>query len=224
MKSFSVRRLTVSAVMLALATVLALVCMLIPFLNLPFGGCITIASALPIVIISYMYGVRYGLFTSAVYALIQIATDLVMGHSSVILALFTPTSEDFGGFTMAFFVLLFDYLIAYGILGVGGMFRKKFGKATALCLGSVFALVFRYISHVISGALFYGAWAEWFFEDTIAANWGLSKWIMVHLSGGELSLAYSMVYNACYMLPEIILTAVFAVVVSRIPYIKKLDF
>ena len=32
------KRLTTSAVMLALAMVLAMVCALIPFLNLPFGG------------------------------------------------------------------------------------------------------------------------------------------------------------------------------------------
>ena len=92
MKSQTIRRTTVSAVMLALSTVLALVCALIPFLNLPFGGCVTIASALPIVIISYMYGIRHGLFTSFAYALIQIVADLMLGHSSVILALFSIVS------------------------------------------------------------------------------------------------------------------------------------
>ena len=223
MKTFQIRRITLSAVMLALSTVLALVCALIPFLNLPFGGCITIASALPIIIISYMYGIKHGLFTSFAFALIQIVCDLLLGHSSLILALFTPESEDFGGFTMAIFVLLLDYLLAYSVLGLGGMFRDKLKKGAALSLGAVVALALRYLSHVISGAIFYGAWAEWFFTDTIAAEWGISKWIMTNMSGASLSVAYSLVYNACYMLPEIIITAALAVVIARIPNIKKMD-
>ena len=40
------QRLVVSAMMLAIATVLALVCAYIPFLNFPFGGGFTIASML----------------------------------------------------------------------------------------------------------------------------------------------------------------------------------
>ena len=223
MKITQIRKLTLSAVMLALATVLALVCALIPFLNLPFGGCITIASALPVIIISYMYGVKHGLFTSFAFALIQIVCDLLLGHSSIIIALFTPSSEDFGGFTMAIFVLLLDYLLAYTVLGLGGVFRNKLGKGAALSVGAIVALALRYTSHVLSGSIFYGAWAEWFFTDTVAAEWAISKWIMANLSGASLSFVYSLIYNACYMLPEILLTAVLAVVVARIPNIKKIE-
>ena len=219
----NIRRITLSAVMLALSTVLALVCALIPFLNLPFGGCITIASALPIVIISYMYGVKHGLFTAFAYALIQIVCDLLLGHSSVILALFTPASDSFGGFGMAIFVLLLDYLLAYSVLGLGGLFRGRFGKGTALALGAAVALVLRYAAHVLSGAIFYGAWAEWFFTDTVAAEWAISKWIISNLSGASLSFVYSLIYNACYMLPEIIITAALALVVARIPNVKKIE-
>ena len=43
MNQQKVRRLTVSGMMLALATVLAIVCAYIPFLNLPFGGGFTVA-------------------------------------------------------------------------------------------------------------------------------------------------------------------------------------
>ena len=219
----NIRRMTLSAVMLALATVLALVCALIPFLNLPFGGCITIASALPIVIVSYMYGVKHGVFTSLAFALIQIVCDLLLGHSSVILALFTPGSDSFGGFTMAIFVLLLDYILAYSVLGLGGIFREKLGKGAALSLGAAVALALRYVAHVISGAIFYGAWAEWFFTDTVVAEWAISGWIMEHLSGGTLALVYSLIYNACYMLPEIVITAALALVVARIPNIKKIE-
>ena len=66
----NVKRLTVSAMMLALATVLAIVCAYIPFLNLPFGGGFTVASMLTVVIISYMYGMNCGFFSAAIYSVI----------------------------------------------------------------------------------------------------------------------------------------------------------
>ena len=47
------KRLTVSAIMLATAVILALISSPIP--PLPFGGSFTIASMLPIVLIAYMY-------------------------------------------------------------------------------------------------------------------------------------------------------------------------
>ena len=75
-RTFKTERLTTSAIMLALAATLAVTCALIPFLNLPFGGGFTIASMLPIVIVSYMYGLRWGLFTSFTYAFLQIMMDL----------------------------------------------------------------------------------------------------------------------------------------------------
>ena len=69
------QRLTMSAVMIALSATLAIVCALIPFLNLPFGGGFTIASMLPIVLISYMYGLKWGFFVSGTYALLQMLMD-----------------------------------------------------------------------------------------------------------------------------------------------------
>ena len=69
--SFQTRRLTTSAMMIALATVIAFVCGLITFLNFPFGGGITIASMLPIVLISYFYGIRWGLLSGFTYSIIQ---------------------------------------------------------------------------------------------------------------------------------------------------------
>ena len=179
----------------------------------------TIASALPIVIISYMYGIRHGLFTSFAYALIQIVADLMLGHSSVILALFTPSSDSYGGAVMAIFVLLLDYIVAYTVLGLGGLFRNRLGKPTALCLGAILALVLRYVSHVISGAIFYGAWAEWFF--TQEGFYAVGSSIMSAFSGNGLAFVYSVFYNGLYMLPEIVITSIAAIPISRLPQIKK---
>ncbi|MBO5416896.1 MAG: energy-coupled thiamine transporter ThiT [Clostridia bacterium] len=222
-RTFKTQRLTTSAVMIALSAVLAIVCALIPFLNLPFGGGFTIASMLPIVIVSYMYGIKWGFFVSFTYSVLQILMDLSLGtSSSVIMALFMPSSDDYMGIVAAVSILIIDYIIAYGVLGIGGIFRNRFkNKTAALCLGSVLALSLRYLAHILSGSIFYGAWAEWFFSQE--GFYSIGSWILDKFSGGILALIYSIFYNGLYMLPEIIITAVAAVIVSRIPSIKKTE-
>ncbi|MBQ8344965.1 MAG: energy-coupled thiamine transporter ThiT [Clostridia bacterium] len=213
------KRMTTSAIMLAMATVLALVCALIPFLHLPFGGSFTIASMLPIVVLSYMYGIKWGLLTSCAYAGVQIVIDLCYGQGGVIMALFTPNSEDYMGMGAAISILIIDYLLAYGVLGLGGLFRRKLkNKTAALCLGCVVALSLRYLCHILSGYIFYGAWAEWFFSQD--GFYAIGAHILNVFTGQWLSLIYSVFYNGLYMIPEIIVTAVAAVFVSRIPAIR----
>ena len=207
--------------MLALAMVLAMVCALIPFLNLPFGGGFTVASMLPVVIISYMYGMKWGFFSAAIYSVIQVVMDLYLGKGSTLIALFMPNSEDFMGIGAAIAILIIDYLVAYTLLGFGGAFRKMKNKTLALTLGVVLALSLRYLAHIVSGYIFYGAWAEWFFtQDNFYAIGG---WILDTFSGEGLAIVYSIFYNGLYMIPEIIITAVAAVIVSRLPVIKISD-
>lgn len=207
--------------MLALAMVLAMVCALIPFLNLPFGGGFTVASMLPVVIISYMYGMKWGFFSAAIYSVIQVVMDLYLGKGSTLIALFMPNSEDYMGIGAAIAILIIDYLVAYTLLGFGGAFRKMKNKTLALTLGVVLALSLRYLAHIVSGYIFYGAWAEWFFtQDNFYAIGG---WILDTFSGEGLAIIYSIFYNGLYMIPEIIITAVASVIVSRLPVIKISD-
>ena len=214
------QRLTVSAVMLAFATVLALVCELIPFLNLPFGGGFTVASMLPIVIVSYMYGIKWGLFTSFTYSVIQIIISLAKG--STVMLLFMPSSDDYMGIGAAFAIIIIDYIVAYTVLGLGGIFRNKVkNKIAAIVLGVVFALALRYVCHIVSGYIFYGAWAEWFFSQE--GFYAIGEKILSVFSGKALALIYSIFYNGLYMIPEIIITAIVATGVSNISFIKKKD-
>ena len=221
MKPTQIKRLTVSAVMLALATVLAAVCALIPFLNLPMGGCITLASMLPIVIVSYMYGIKWGLFTSFTYAIIQIIMDLCLGVSgSTVMALFMPNSDDYMGIVAAISILVLDYLVAYTVLGLGGLFRNRFeSKGRALVLGILVALGLRYLTHVISGYIFYGAWAEWWFSQESLGSFGQK--ILSIFSGKLLALIYSICYNGFYMIPDIIITILVSLPISQLRQIKK---
>jgi thiamine transporter len=192
--------------MLALAAIFAMECALIPFLNLPFGGGFTVASMLPIVIISYMYGMKWGFFSAAIYSVIQMVMDLYLGKGSTILALFMPNSEDYMGLGAAIAILIIDYFVAYTLLGFGGAFRKIVkNKTLALTLGVVLALSLRYIAHIVSGYIFYGAWAEWFFSQE--NFYAIGAWILEKFSGNALALIYSIFYNGLFMIPEMIITA-----------------
>lgn len=210
------RRLVTSAMLIAVASVLALVSEFIPFLQLRFGGTLTLASMLPIILISYMYGLKWGLGSAAVYAVIQI----FMGFKTVA-ALFTPDSDSYMALWMAICVVLLDYFLAYTSLGLGGIFARKKGGCLRLVLGGVVAQVICYAFHVLSGFLFYGAWADWFFTESAAKDLAISGWIMEHLSGRGLALLYSLIYNALYMLPEIVLTSAVAALIYRIPAVSK---
>ena len=221
-KSLRSERLTTSAVMLALATALAMVCGIIPFLNLPFGGGYTIASMLPIVIVAYMYGTKWGLFTAGCYSLIQIVLSLTQGKGGTVIALFLPESDDYMGIGAAIAIILIDYVVAYTLLGFGGVFRNRIkNKTLSIVLGVIIALSLRYVAHIVSGYIFYGAWAEWFF--TQEGFYSIGGFILDTFSGRELSIVYSIFYNGLFMIPEIIITAIVAVPISRIPLIRKTD-
>ena len=206
-------KITVSAMMIAIAVALAALCAAVPFLNLPFGGGFTIASMLPIIVVAYMYGTRWGLLTGFIYSFMQ----MILGFNTVS-AFFLPGDSQMVWYR-ALLVCLIDYVIAYTVLGFGGIFRKKLGKTKALCLGSIVALALRYIAHIISGAIFFGAWAEWFFTQEGFPAFGGA--ILESFSGFGLSLVYSVIYNGTYMIPEIIITALAAIAIARVPQIKE---
>ena len=220
MNQNKVRRLTLSAMMLALATVLAIICAYIPFLNLPFGGGFTVASMLPVVVVAYAYGVPWGLFTAGCYSVIQIIMSLTQGAGGTVMALFMPASDDFMGYGAAVAIIVIDYVLAYTVLGLGGLFRNKIkNKTVALTLGVVFALSLRYICHIVSGFIFYGAWAEWFFSQE--GFYAIGGFILDNFDGGVLSFIYSAFYNGLFMIPEIVITAIVGAAVSPLQIIKK---
>jgi thiamine transporter len=170
---------------------------------------------LPIIVVAYMYGTKWGLLTAFVYSFMQ----MLLGFNTVS-SFFLPGDSQMI-FHRAIIVCLIDYVVAYTVLGLGGVFRKKFGARKALCLGSIFAITLRYLAHIVSGAIFFGTWAEWFFTQEGFPAWGQA--ILNSLSGDTLSLVYSIIYNGTYMIPEIIITAVVACFVTRIPQIKMVD-
>ncbi len=198
------KRLVISAMMLAAATVLSV---FQPF-QLPFGGGITIASMMPLILLAYCYGTGWGLFSGFVFGVLQ----LLLG-SKTVSAFFLPGDSQML-IWQGICVCLLDYLVAYTVVGFGGIFKGKLKKeATAVCLGSVVALLSRYIIHIVSGAVFFGSWAEWFFTQD--GFYAIGATIMERCSGRLLALVYSIFYNGTYMIPEIIITAILTPIVYR---------
>lgn len=171
MKRNSTRILVECSMMVALATVLSL----LKLVEMPYGGSVTLASMLPILLIAYRHGTRYGLLSGACYAVIQ----QLLGLKN--LSYFTTWYSIVA-------VILLDYILAFLVIGLGGLFRQRIkNQSLSIFSGSVLVCVIRYILHTIAGAT---VWA------------GLSI-------PTEAALVYSIGYNATYMLPEtIILCAV----------------
>ena len=159
-------RLVLSAVMIGLATVLSL----IKVYQMPLGGSVTLCSMLPILLIGYKYGAKWGMFTGFVYAIVQLLLDL----GAVLSWGLTPTA------VAASFV--FDYLVAFSVLGLAGIYGKGFVR---YILGMVTAMLFRFVSHVISGVTAYGSF--------LPKEWHNHLWL------------YSVVYNGTFILPDLII-------------------
>lgn len=128
-------RLTETAIMIAAAAVLSFV----KLVELPFGGSVTLFSMLPIAIISFRYGVPWGLLAGFVNAVVQMLfglKNLTYGTSAAAVIA----------------IIMLDYIIAFIVVGFSGMFKGKIkDNGTALAVGTFIACVLRYVCHVISG-------------------------------------------------------------------------
>lgn len=205
------KKMVTSAMLIAIGIVLSL---FTPF-HLPFGGGITLASCLPVILISFIFGIKSGLLSAFIFSILQI----VIGMNTVS-AFFLP-GESQMVLWKAISVCLLDYIVAYTVLGLGGIFKNKLkNKTLALICGVVLALALRYITHIISGAIFFGTWAEWFF--TQEGFYKIGEAILNTFSGTSLALVYSVFYNGLYMIPEIIITAIIAPVVYKILNASKI--
>ncbi len=167
------------AVMIALSAILSL----IKVWTMPMGGSVTLLSMLPVCYFAVKNGTGWGLTCSFVYALVQIALDIggIMSW----------------GLTAQIFIgtLIFDYILAYGVLGLSGVFGNK--SLIKVAAGISLSVFIRLIFHFISGCIFFGTWEN--------GTWAV--------------ISYSAAYNGTYMLPELVFTVVGAVAIH--PYITR---
>ena len=91
--------------------------------------------------------------------------------------------------------ILLDYVVAYTVMGLACVFGGPFGNTSVkVAVGTVVTGLQRYLCSFLSGILIWGGYAPE----------GMPVWL------------YSLTYNGSYMIPEIILTAVAAVLVMKI--------
>lgn len=207
------KRITESAMLLAIAVVLELVAkMFIP--EQTFGGQITIVSMLPVVLISYRHGMKWGFVASFTYALLEMAIGMKNVSAAFLPGYFGDNAMIFNALLMC----LLDYVLAYTLLGLGGIFRNKIkNPGTSLMCGSLVALGARYVAHIASGYILFASYAEWYFTQEGFPAWGAQ--LVESTSAELLALLYSVVYNGMYMLPEMIFTAIAAMIIARVPKI-----
>ncbi len=182
-KPFSrTRKLVEGALMIALSTVLSM----ISLFKMPYGGSVTLLSMLPLVLMSFRHGAKWGLFTAFVHGALQ----LVLGLENV--AYCATIWSQIG-------CILLDYLLAFTVLGLASTFAKPFSnRVTGLLVGTFGVCFLRFVCSFLSGWLLWGS-----YKDSYEWATNLPVWL------------YSLIYNGSYMLPETILTVLGAVLLYK---------
>ena len=176
-----------SAMMVALSLAVFLVSEFIPW-PFAYGGGFSLFGQVPIILVSYRHGVKNGLAAATALAIFE----MMMGYKN-----FTYVT----GIVAYLIVALADYLVAFGCLGLGGMFRGRLGgrQATELALGGAVVCIIRFICHFISGVTVWGGYCP----DGMAVSW------------------YSFIYNGSYMAIELVLTVVGLLAVGKMFDMRK---
>lgn len=160
-------QLSYCAMAIALGTVLSN----IKLFSFPTGGSITLLSMLVICLPGYWFGLGAGLLTGMAYGVLQLVINPYVLYPAQ---------------------LVVDYLLAFGALGLSGLFTNS---RNGLIKGYIAAILGRYFFAVLSGWIFFGSYA-W-------EGWG--------------ALTYSLAYNAIYIFAEAAVT----VVILLLPPVKK---
>lgn len=166
-KKMNARQLAYCGIIIALGTVTSM----IKVYEFPFGGSVTCFSMLFICLAGYFYGPATGILTASAYGILQFLL---------------------GPYILFPIQVVVDYLLAFGALGLSGIF---FNSRHGLIKGYLLGILGRYIFAVLSGWLF--------FEEYAWEGWG--------------ALPYSLAYNGAYIFTEGIAT----VILLSIPAVSK---
>lgn len=111
--------------------------------DMPAGGSVTLVSLFPLMLFSYVFGAKKGVFVGFVYGVLQAVQDPWIIHPAQ---------------------FLLDYPVAFSAVGVAGLFRSlpTFKKVPQVkfAIGATVAGALRFICHVLSGALAFEAYAK----------------------------------------------------------------
>jgi thiamine transporter len=140
---------------------------LVTIFMLPQGGSITLASMVPVLVFALRRGAKLGVVAGGLLGLVVLVEMPFVVHPAQ---------------------LLLDYPLAFGALGLAGMFRSR------PLIGVAVGIAGRFVMHFISGLIFFASYA-W-------AGWN--------------PVLYSAAYNAGYLLPEFVLSAFIILILVRL--------
>ena len=165
----------------ALLVVLAQILGYLKIWEMPWGGSICL-SMLPIFLYAVRWGVGPGLMAGFVLGVLQFMFD--------------------GGFALGWQSIIGDYLVAFTVLGLAGLFR---GRKLGVFWGTLVGSAARFLVHYVVGATIWAAYMpETFFGMTMTTPW-----------------FYSLLYNGFYMVIDMILCLVIFGVLYPIRPIQK---
>jgi len=140
----------------------------LPHFSLPQGGSVSIAGMVPIIWFALRRGLRAGVEAGAVYGLV----DMALSPMSYIV---DPVQA------------IIDYPLAFGALGLAGLFRKY------PLVGVAVAIFGRFLAHFVSGV--------WFF------------WM--YAPEGMNPVVYSAIYNGGYLIVEFVVSAIIIFILDK---------
>ena len=165
------RALCEGAVFVALAQILGY----IKLFSLPTGGSITLGM-LPIFVYCARWGFGPGMISAFSLSLLQLLLD--------------------GAYAWGWQSIIGDYIIAYTVLGLAGLFHKS---KNSLFWGIAVGGIARYLVAWVVGATVWGEYMpESFFGMTMTSPW-----------------IYSALYNASYLIPCLILCLLVSLLLMR---------
>ena len=176
-----------SAIMVALSIAIFAVSDMLPW-PFVYGGGFSIFGQVPIILISYRHGIKNGLPAALVLAMFE----MMMGYKN-----FTYVT----GLAAYLIVAFADYIVAFGCLGLGGMFKDKFGgkQSIEMAVGGGVVCVIRFICHFISGVTIWRGYCP--------------EGMVVEL--------YSFIYNGSYMVIELVLTVIGSTAIGKLFNLRK---
>ncbi len=138
--------------------------------TLPQGGSITFGEMVPILLVALRRGPKVGIFAGVVFGIIDVYFEPFI---------YNPVQ------------FLLDYPLAYGALGLAGIFKGRSTLYAALGVG--LGIGCRFVSHFFSGIIFFASYAP----------------------AGENPALYSAVYNATYLLPGLIISEFVILILAK---------
>ena len=171
------RRLTWTSLLISMSLILSRIEISVFF---PTGGSVTLFSVVPLIMLSFKYGYKWGVVSGGTFGLIHLLT----------------TNLKFQGLNIFSIVcsVILDYILSYAVIGLASIFKfenqKKFkdvkkikNTKKSLVFGTIFSFFLKFLIHLISGLIVFCPVLKSFLK----------------------TILYDIIYNMSYIIPEMLL-------------------